>query len=247
MAFETYGELKTEIANWLNREDTELIGKIPGFIKLAESKIYRVLRTRENEFQRQYLAVDDPFNPITLPQNFREVSLLTVNGQQLEHLSHQRFMAMKETVTQEDENRQPTYFTLIERNLYLWPWPEATLTEPEWGTISVDLIYYGTESIGEMSTWATPTNPNAVPESDGTPSDTTERTDDATTRLLLIAPDVYLYGALTEAYRWLREPAKSQEYKQLFVETINDLNMEHAHAQLTGSTASVSSVYHDGY
>lgn len=242
MALKNYGELKTEIANWLDREDQT--ANIPGFIKLAESKIYRVLRTRENEFTAQYTkaTTPKPFNPIALPQNFREMHLLTLNDRPLRQISSQEYYERKGRQYQ----GQYTWWTVIGQELYLFPWPDNEQDFDDGEDFTLEFIYYGTESIGEMATWQTPRNPNSVPENDGTPADTTERTDDATTRLLLVAPDALLYGALVEAYKFLREPAKMAEYKALFVETMNDLRMEHAQAEFTGSTAQVSEVYGDG-
>jgi hypothetical protein len=237
-----YGELKADIADWLDRED--LTDQIPKFIKLAESKIYRRLRTRENEFS---LSIDEattpePISPITLPDNFREFKLLAVNGQLMQHISSQQFTLLKG----QELGGEASYFTVIERKLHLLPWPteagEVIAGEP----FTLEAIYYGTESIGEMATWPTPTNPNAVPESDGTPSDTTERTDDATTRLLLVAPDVLLYGALVEAYLYLREANQAAVWKPAYDQAMAELHQEDALAEFSGSTSEISSVYRDG-
>jgi hypothetical protein len=234
------GALKTEIANWLDREDQT--ANIPGFITLAESKMYRFLRTRENEFTKSWTGADDPFNPIILPDNYREVSLLSVDGEPIEHVSSQEFMQTRRLNYQ----GPIAIFTIIERQLHIWPWPEESQTEDEWDGATIDMIYYGSESIGEMAIWTTSTNPNMVPESDGTPAATTTRSDAATTRLFLVAPDAYLYGSLSEGYRFLREPDQAEYYKTLFVQVMNDLNDEHASAQFSGSTAAVSSIYGDG-
>ena len=45
MALTTYNELKTSLADWLNRQD--LTSTIPDFISLAEAQIERQLRTRQ--------------------------------------------------------------------------------------------------------------------------------------------------------------------------------------------------------
>jgi len=47
MSLDTYANLQLEIADYLNRSD--LTTNIPTFIKLAESKINRDLRLREQE------------------------------------------------------------------------------------------------------------------------------------------------------------------------------------------------------
>ena len=47
MAITDYGELKTSVSNWLERDD--LTNRIPEFISLAEDRIYQALRIRELE------------------------------------------------------------------------------------------------------------------------------------------------------------------------------------------------------
>ena len=46
MAFTTYSDLKTSVANYLNRED--LTAVIPDFITLTENRLNRDLRVRVN-------------------------------------------------------------------------------------------------------------------------------------------------------------------------------------------------------
>lgn len=234
----TYGELKTTIADWLDRED--LAGRIPHFIKLAETKVYRTLRTRENEFTKTWTEVDEPLSPIDLPQNFREVKLVILDDIPLENISPQEYHVR---VRKGNEGTR-AYFTLIERKLYVYPWP--TETPDDWGTFTLEMIYYGTESITEMATWNTPTNPNSVPEGLGSAPETSVREDEATTRLLQVAPDVLLYGALSEAYGYLMQVEKKAEYQAMFSAAVADLEQEGAMADLTGSTVGVSSIYFDG-
>ena len=83
-----YGELKSTIARYLHRSDLD--GDIPGFISLAEARIYRNLRTRENEFYVNLTDADIPINPITLPANFREIKLISVNDKPLRFITDQR-------------------------------------------------------------------------------------------------------------------------------------------------------------
>lgn len=46
-----YTTLQTEIANWLNRGDAQLLDSIPTFIQLAEATIRRTLRTKHKGTQ----------------------------------------------------------------------------------------------------------------------------------------------------------------------------------------------------
>ena len=53
MAISNYTELKTAVANWLDRDD--LTDRIPEFIALAESRFNRLLRIRAMESSRLHL------------------------------------------------------------------------------------------------------------------------------------------------------------------------------------------------
>ncbi len=67
MAITTYSELQSAVADWLNRSD--LTARIPDFITLAETRINRDLRARE----QQVIAtanVDTPF--FAIPGDFLE-------------------------------------------------------------------------------------------------------------------------------------------------------------------------------
>ena len=229
-----YGELKTEIANYLDRED--LAAKMPTFIRLAETKMYRNLRTRENEFTLQITeaTIPEPLSPIVLPDNFREFKEINLNDKPIENVSTQRLNAIRGS----GYDGEKTYFATVERKLQLVPW--VTETPDEWGEFTLDIIYYGTESLCDMATWPTPTNPNQVPESDGTPSNTTHRSDDATTRLFLVAPDVYLYGALAEAYTYLLVPEKAVMWGGAFGAVLAELKKESRMSEYSGSTVNVS-------
>ena len=234
------GELKTGIADYLDRED--LATKIPTFIRLAETKIYRNLRTRENEFTLQITeaTTPEPTSPIAMPDNFREFKEITLNDDLVENVSPQRLSAIRST----GYKGKDAYFATIERDLQLVPWRTETPVPPdEWASFTLNIVYYGTESIVDMATWNTPTNPNTVPESDGTPSNTTMRSDSATTRLFLVAPDVYLYGALAEAYTYLLVPEKATMWGGAFGAVLADLKKESNLSEYSGSTVSVCGAY----
>lgn len=48
-AFESYSQLKTDLAKWLNRADQDFTDYVPSFITLFETMANRVLRVREME------------------------------------------------------------------------------------------------------------------------------------------------------------------------------------------------------
>lgn len=235
----TYGELKATIADWLDREDLD--GRIPDFIKLAEAKIYRGMRTRDNEFTRTYVAADDPYNPITLPENFLEVKAITANGRPLDYISEIDYYAKYYNDADTSQDR-PSYFTIIERKLYVYPWPLATLTVDEWGTSSIVMQYYGTESLTDKPTWATSTNPVEDPAVEGTAT-YNEQSDQNTTRLFQLAPDAYLYGALMEATMFLKQIEMVGVWEQKFSQALASLRLEQSRSEYSGSVATVKNVY----
>ena len=62
MAISNYGELKTSVANWLDRDD--LTERIPEFIALCESMIIRSLRIRGME------TMDTTIDPVVGHRNY---------------------------------------------------------------------------------------------------------------------------------------------------------------------------------
>lgn len=77
MALTSYTELKTSIANYLNRSDLSSV--IPDFITLAESKMNTILRLRLMQKRvSTTTASNDPF--IDLPSDFSEMIQFFVDG-----------------------------------------------------------------------------------------------------------------------------------------------------------------------
>ena len=74
MAISTYSELKTAVADWLNRAD--LTAAIPNFIQLAEAKFNRELRTRQ-QVKRAYATLSGQY--IQIPTDWLEAINLQLN------------------------------------------------------------------------------------------------------------------------------------------------------------------------
>ncbi len=243
----TLGELKTQIADWLNR--TDLTGQIPEFIRMAEDTIYQRLRTRDNEFVYTIEPLIDPDNPannidpitpIELPQNYKQIKLVAINDRQLRHVSDQEFYAYR---------RGPVIgvdpvFTVIARQLHLYPWPEET---PEtWENITrIDIHYWGSESLLDLATWDTEIVANSAPPVAGT-AEWYDQIESNTTRMFQLAPQMFLHGALYYAYIYLQQPDEAQFQKALFDAAIAQVIAEDRESHFTGSTTSVGSVYSGG-
>jgi hypothetical protein len=123
MALSTYAELKTSVADWLNRSD--LTAAIADFISLAEAQMERVLRNRNmltrgtGNITTEYTALPTDFldgltlkltgtNPIT-PLQFE-----TLNS--LDQLQNTTYLS----------SGKPLFYAIIGSNFRVLPVPDST-------------------------------------------------------------------------------------------------------------------------
>lgn len=238
MSMLNYGELKTEVATWMVRADAQTLARIPDFIRLAETEMYRGLESQDNEFQVIWTQDDNPKNPIVLPENFESFKMLTYGDQPLERLSD----VAVSTINQSNATLPPFAFTTEERQLIIAPWLTDDI-DPASDEFEIKLDYYGTESITQMSYWNTATNPNIPPTDDGTPSDTVERGDAATTRLFLRNPDLFLSGALYWGFLFGKFDKDAMKWKAIFDNSLKKLQLTAKRRRRSGSTTRVASAY----
>ena len=130
MALTTYTELKTSVADWLNRSD--LTAAIPDFISLAEAQIERTLRTRQMivranaSFDAQYGAV---------PADFLETKSLKLTSTNPESpLSFLSIDALDAEMTKYTASGRPKFFGIVGGQFRLVPTPDANYT--------TELTYY---------------------------------------------------------------------------------------------------------
>jgi hypothetical protein len=129
MAISTYSELKSAVADWLNRSD--LTAAIPNFIQLAEAKFNRELRTRQ-QVKRAYATLTGQY--IQIPTDWLEAINLQLNVTPVRVLD---FV----TLDQADRIRANRYgetnadaYTIVGEQLEVIP-PVGTNTE-------IDMTYY---------------------------------------------------------------------------------------------------------
>lgn len=84
MAISTYAELKTAVANWIDR--TDLSSRVPEWITLAESRINRDLGNLRMAWSNTTLTGSTSSRSLTLPSDFVEAGALfrTTDGNQNE-------------------------------------------------------------------------------------------------------------------------------------------------------------------
>ena len=124
MAIGTYAELKTAVANWLNRDD--LTENIPDFITLCEARLNRVLRTRAMEglYTASTIAAQRDYN---LPPNYLQMRALRLNTSPLVVLEYVSPEIM-DRVWAGSAGGRPIAYTIKANELFLGPSPDAAYT-----------------------------------------------------------------------------------------------------------------------
>ena len=124
MAIGTYAELKTAVANWLNRD--HLTANIPDFITLCEARLNRVLRTRAMEglYTASTISGQRDYN---LPPNYLQMRALRLNTSPLTVLEYVSPEIM-DRVWAGSAGGKPVAYTIKANELFLGPSPDAVYT-----------------------------------------------------------------------------------------------------------------------
>lgn len=130
MALSNYTELKSTIADFLNRDDLTSI--IPAFIELAEAQMNRDIRHWRME-TRSVGDVDSEYS--TLPTDWIETISLHVNGDGTStlNLASREAIANRRAKT-EDESGRPRLYAHADGSIELFPTPDKTY--------EIELLYY---------------------------------------------------------------------------------------------------------
>jgi len=107
--FNTYADLQAEIANTLHRDN--LGNNISMFIKMFEAVANRELKTLQQEVITN-LTLSGGSNTVTLPTNFVELVMVSLNGCKLDPLDNMTFASQSYQNT-----GQPSYYSLIGGNI----------------------------------------------------------------------------------------------------------------------------------
>jgi len=130
MAITTYSELKTSIADYLNRSDLTAI--IPTFIALAEAQINRDVRHWQME-NRAVTSFDGQY--ATRPSDWIETIRLQLTGTGTTSMSliSQQAMADKR-MSADNVAGKPLFYTHSESQFELYPTPD--------GAYAAEVLYY---------------------------------------------------------------------------------------------------------
>jgi len=128
MALGTYTELKSSIADFLNRSDLSAV--IPDFITMCEADMNRTLRVREMSV-RTRAPIDSQY--VKLPSSFlgmRNIDLLTDPVTPLSYINLQNLDIHRSNKT----TGKPLYYSIMQNNIEFAPVPDAEYT--------LEIIYY---------------------------------------------------------------------------------------------------------
>jgi hypothetical protein len=131
MAYTTYSDLQTSVANYLGRSD--LTAVIPDFILFAEIRLARELRTRQM-LEIATVATIGGDATIALPTDFLEIRDVFVQGNPrmpVTYLSPSAFTRNARA----DESGLPVFYTILESEILLAPKPDTVYT--------IEVLYYG--------------------------------------------------------------------------------------------------------
>lgn len=123
MAITTFSELKSAIANWLNRSD--LTSVIPDFIALTEADMDRKIRHWRME-ERSTASIDARYT--ALPSGFLEAVRfhLDVDERPVELVTP--LFLQKQRNSNADATGRPQYYAIIAGQIEIWPTPDTTYT-----------------------------------------------------------------------------------------------------------------------
>ena len=129
MAITTYSELKTAIADWLNRDD--LTSTIPHFIALAEAQMNRTIRHRKM-VTRSTATLDTPY--FAVPADWQENIRFLLNTNPVTPLLYVTPEQLIEDQQKYSAAGQPLFYTMVGQQFEVLPSPD--------GSYSAELLYY---------------------------------------------------------------------------------------------------------
>ena len=135
MPYTNYSDLKTSVANYLGRSD--LTSVIPDFIRFAELRMARDLRTREmlNSATAPTVSGD---GKVALPTDFLEIRDLHIQGNPRMPITYLSPSAFTRDAPA-DESGKPVFYTIYSSEFALAPKPDTNYT--------LEILYYAKPTV----------------------------------------------------------------------------------------------------
>ena len=131
MAFDSYSALKTTVANYLARSD--LTSVIPDFIRLAEERLRRDIRTRQMLIVATASTTGGD-STVGLPTDFLEMRDIHLNTTPVTTMRYKAPNSFYET-SRVTESGKPIDYTILGSEMQVAPIPDTAYT--------LQMLYYG--------------------------------------------------------------------------------------------------------
>lgn len=123
MSITSYSELKTAVANWLNRSD--LSAYITDFVMMGEKRIYRELRVRAMEAS---LSSAISSGVIAVPNGYVELKFAYIDGSPVQRLTKKDPGWIYEYYSTRSANGKPNFIAREVDNFIFGPYPDSAYT-----------------------------------------------------------------------------------------------------------------------
>jgi len=123
MSIASYSELKTAVANWLNRSD--LTSYVPDFIALGEARIYREIRIRTMEAS---LSSAISSGVVAVPNDYVELKYAYVDGSPTRQLLRATPDFIYANYPTRSATSKPSYIARESSNFIFGPYPDSAYT-----------------------------------------------------------------------------------------------------------------------
>lgn len=124
MAISTYSELKTAVANWINR--TNLTSYVPDFIALGEARVYReCARIRGTETAVNSVIAS---GVIAVPTDYHSMKHLYIDNTPVQFLKRKTAAWIYENYPVRSSDNMPKYFAEDAGNIIFGPYPDSDYT-----------------------------------------------------------------------------------------------------------------------
>lgn len=219
--YDVYTELRTAVGDELNRTDLT-DSQLDSFIRIAERRSWRLLRIPPMEVRARISVAQpdretdpDGLAESNIPADFLEPILFTTDiGYKIEWVSSQ-YMRSLPTYNSVSGNLEGPQYVTRERNQFKY-WPSYTGY--------VILSYYAEPEPAKYFS-EQPENGGENPE------------------IYDIVGEGIFYRAVAEGWRFVREPEKFAQYRELWSQVMKDTSQQYANTEITASTLITKNPY----
>ena len=125
MSIQTYAELQTAIAGWLDITASDISSQIADLIMLGEKRIFREARTRDMELAFSYTMED---GVIPLPPRYVALKIAYLNTSPVQMLERRPAWWMYENYPYQTASGRPKFISRIGNNFTFGPYPDTGYT-----------------------------------------------------------------------------------------------------------------------